>query len=100
MIRPAEAPTAPTKENAPIARRCSSGWVNSRTIMPSVTDDAIAPPMPCTNLAAISVPGPAASPQASEARVNTARPARNMRLRPSRSPSLPLSSSRPPNAIR
>ena len=99
-ISPADAPTAPVKANAPIARPCSAGWANSRTIMPRVTAEAIAAPAPWTNRAAISIAGPAASPHASEARTNTAIPARNIRLRPSRSPSRPLSSSSPPKAIR
>ena len=60
----------------------------------------MAAPAPWANRAAMSIPGPVASPHASEARVNTAMPARNMRLRPTRSPSRPLSSSRPPNAMR
>ena len=100
MISPADAPTAPVKANAPIARPWSAGRSNSRTIMPRVTADAIAAPAPWTNLAAISIPGPAARPHASEAATKTAIPARNIRFRPSRSPSRPLSSSRPPKAIR
>jgi hypothetical protein len=98
--RPAEAPTAPVKANAPMARACFLGSVKSRTSMPSATADTRAAPAPWTNRAAMSIPGLAASPHASEARVNSASPARNIRLRPSRSPSLPPSSSSPPKAIR
>ena len=45
-----------------------------------------AAPAPWTNLAAISTPIPGAIPQISEAVVNKATPARNIRLRPYRSP--------------
>ena len=99
-IRPADAPTAPVNANAPIALPCSAGESKSLTIIPRVTADAMAAPPPCTNLAAISIQGATARPQASEARTNTAIPARNSRLRPSRSPSRPPSSSSPPKAIR
>ena len=100
MMSPADAPAAPVKANAPIALVCSPGAGNSRTIMPSVTADTSAAPVPWANRAAISIAGPAARPQTSEARTNTAIPARNIRLRPSRSPRRPLSRSNPPKAMR
>ena len=46
-----------------------------------------AAPAPWTNLAAISTPMPGASPHVSEASVNTPTPSRNIRRRPTRSPS-------------
>ncbi len=98
MISPADAPTAPVKANPPIARPCSAGSSNSRTIMPRVTAVTIAAPAPWTKRAAMSIPGPAASPHASDAATKTAIPVRNIRFRPNKSPSLPLSSSSPPNA--
>jgi hypothetical protein len=84
----------------PIAFAISRGCGNIVTIIPRITAELIAPPMPWTKRAAISTPCDCASPQASEAKVKTAIPAMNSRLRPSRSPSRPASSSRPPNAIR
>src|SRR6266571_3375642 len=84
----------------PKARACSRGSGNMVTIMPSATAELIAPPIPCTNLAATSIAGLTDSPHSSEAAVNTARPQIRMRLRPMRSPSRPASSSSPPNAIR
>ena len=67
-------------------------------IMPRLTAETMAAPAPCTNRAATRSCVPVASPQASEATVNMASPARNTRLRPIRSPTRPASSSRPPNA--
>ncbi len=46
-----------------------------------------AAPAPWTNRAPISTPMSGASPQASEASVNTPTPSRNIRRRPIRSPS-------------
>ena len=103
-IPPASSPTAApaeaTKANTPIARACSRGPGNMVTIMPRITAEVIAPPVPCANRAAMSIPWFTASPHASEATVNTASPARNTSRRPARSPSRPASSSSPANAIR
>jgi hypothetical protein len=70
------------------------------TIIPRLTADAIAAPTPCRNRAATSIPAFTASPHSSEASVNRAMPATNTRFLPTRSPSRPASSSRPPKAIR
>lgn len=99
-ISPMEAPAAPTKLNAPMALACSRGSRNRVTIMPRLTAVTIAPPMPWANRAAISIAGPTDSPHSSDATVKAASPARNMRLRPMRSPRRPASSSKLPNAIR
>jgi hypothetical protein len=56
--------------------------------------------MPCAKRAAISSSWLCASPHARDAAVNSPTPSRKTRLRPSRSPSRPASSSRPPKAIR
>ena len=59
----------------------------------SVSGVTIAPPTPCRARAAISQPMLGASAAAAEPSVKTARPTRNMRLRPNRSPSAaPVSS--------
>jgi len=68
--------------------------------MPRLTAEAMAPPAPWANRAAISIGWLTANPHSSEAAVNTTRPDRKTRLPPIRSPSRPASSSRPPNAIR
>ncbi len=68
--------------------------------MPRLTAEAIAPPAPWANRAAISIGWLTDTPHSSEATMKTARPARKTRLPPIRSPSRPASSSRPPNAIR
>jgi hypothetical protein len=81
-----------------------SGWdaptVNSVTRMPRLTATDIALPMPCRNRATMSMGAEPAAPASTEAAVNTATPATNMRDRPTRSPSRPLSRSRLPNATR
>ncbi len=53
--------------------------------------------MPCTALATISIAGSNATPQTSDAAVNTPTPAMNARLWPIASPTRPPSSSSPPN---
>ncbi len=69
--------------------------------MPRLTAEAAAPPAaPWTNRAATSTGWLTARPQASDATVNSSRPARKTRLPPTRSPSRPASSSSPPKAIR
>ena len=103
-IPPASSPTAApaeaTKANTPIAWACSRGPGNMVTIMPRITAEVSAPPVPCANRAAMSISWFTASPQASEAAVKTASPVRNTFRRPARSPSRPASSSSPANAIR
>jgi hypothetical protein len=83
--RPSDAPPAPTKLYTPIAFACSRGDGKSRTIMPRLTAEAVAPPAPWTNRAAISIGWLTARPQASDAAVNRTSPARKTRLPPIRS---------------
>ena len=97
---PIDAPADATNEKTPIAFACSPGEGNIVTIIPRITAELSAPPTPCTNRAAISISGLAASPHSSEATVNTASPARKTVRRPIRSPSRPARSNSPPNAIR
>ncbi|CFM14915.1 Uncharacterised protein [Bordetella pertussis] len=79
-----------------MARARSAGSVNSVMISDRATAETTAPPRPCTARAATSMACPWAIPQASEASVNSVRPARNMRRWPSRSPSRPPSSRKQP----
>jgi len=65
-----------------------------------ITDAWAAAPMPCRKRALTRSSCDGAMPQSSDAAVKTVSPARKIRLRPSRSPSLPASSSRLPNVIR
>ena len=97
---PIEPPAEATNANTPIAFACSLGSLNIVTIIPRITEEVIAPPAPCTKRAAISIPWLDESPHTAEAAVNTPRPVRNIRRRPTRSPSRPASSSSPPNEIR
>jgi hypothetical protein len=97
---PTEPPAEATNAYTPIALACSRGSGNIVTIMPRITAEVIAPPMPCTKRAAISADWLSARPHASEAVVKRAMPARKTRRRPIRSPKRPASSSNPPKAIR
>ena len=99
-IRPIEAPPAATKLYTPMAFACSAGFGNIVTIIPRITAELRAPPIPCRNRAPISISWLCATPHSSEASVNTPSPAMNTPLRLTRSPSLPASKSRPPNGIR
>ena len=98
--RPTEPPADATNAYTPIALASSRGSGNIVTIMPRMTADVIAPPMPCTKRAPTSISWLCAVPHSSDAPVNSARPARNTVRRPIRSPRRPASSSSPPNAIR
>ncbi len=60
----------------------STGLGNSVTMMATITEDDSAPPMPWTKRAATSMAWLSADPQAMEARVKSATPARNTFLRP------------------
>ena len=97
---PIEAPAEAMKAKTPIAFACSRGSGNIVTIMPRITAEPIAPPAPWMKRAPISMPWVCAMAHTAEAVVKMARPIRKMRRWPIRSPSLPASSSRPPNAIR
>ncbi len=70
------------------------------TIMPRMTAEVAAPPIPCRNRAPTSISRFAASPHSSDAAANTAKPARKMFLRPARSPSRPASNNSPAKEIR
>ncbi len=98
--RPTAAPADATKANTPIALACSLGSGNMVTIMPSITAEVAAPPIPCRNRAPTSISRFAASPHSSDAAVKVARPARKTFLRPARSPSRPASNNSPAKAIR
>ena len=104
MTPPTSSPIVPpataTNVNAPIARACSPGLGNIVTIIPRMTAEVAAPPMPCRKRAPTSISWFCEMPHSSEAATNTVSPVRNTRGRPSRSPSRPASSSRPPNGTR
>ena len=92
MLPPPDA----TKPKMPIALARSAGSVKSVIISDSETADATAPPSPCTVRAVTSIHCVVERPQASEASVKRAIPARNSRRWPKRSPSRPPSSRNPP----
>jgi hypothetical protein len=69
------------------------------TIMPRITADVIAPPIPWMNLATTSTSWLCATPHRIDATVKTPRPAMKTVLRPRMSPNRPDNRSRPPNEI-
>ena len=89
-------PPAHTKPYTPIAFARSAGSVKRFMITDSAIAETTAPPRPCTARATMSTACDPASPQASEASVNTAIPSRKSRRWPYRSPSRPPSSRKPP----
>jgi len=97
---PTEPPAEATNAYTPIALACIRGSGNIVTIMPRMTADVIAPPMPWAKRAPTSISWLRALPHRSDATVNSVRPARKTVRRPIRSPKRPASSSSPPNAIR
>ena len=68
---PIEPPPTATKMYALMALARWAGSGNSVTIIAMITDDEIAPPMPCTKRAAISVFWSSASPHTAEASVKS-----------------------------
>src|SRR3954453_12404968 len=82
----------PHKLNA--VPRGAPGWVE--VAIESADGVSSAAPQPWTARAATRKPGEGASPHASDAPVNTNRPARNVRRRPTMSAARPPTSSRPP----
>ena len=76
---PIDPPPAATKPMTPIAFARSPGSVNRVMISESATAATIAPPTPCTARAPIRNSCEPATPQASDAPVNRARPARKSR---------------------
>ena len=97
--RPIEPPAEATKPKTPIAFAWCAGSGNIVTIIPRITADASAPPIPCTKRAPISISWLTEAAQTSEAAVKTVRPARKTRRWPTRSPIRPASSSSPPKGI-
>ena len=98
MNPPASGPrataSAVTPLQAPTARvRCRASG-NIAEMIASVVGVASAAPAPCSTRPASSTLSPVASPEISEAAVNSAVPARNSRRRPYRSASRPPASSR------
>ena len=94
--RPSDPPPAMTKVKTLMAWARSCGRGKAVTRMAMMTPADIAPPMPCSARAAISVIASGASPSSPEAKVKTITPARKTFLRPIRSPARPASSSRLP----
>ena len=95
---PAAPPTGAAAVQKPSARVRSGPCGKVVVTSASAAGVASAAPAPWSARAAISAPGLAASPQASDPPVNTAMPARKMRRRPAMSASRPATSSSPPNA--
>ena len=79
---PIDPPPAATNPNTPIALARSPGSVNSVMISDSATADSTAPPRPCTARAPTSMACEVATPQVSDAAVNSVMPIRNRRRRP------------------
>ena len=92
MIPPTTGPTATaapvTAPNTPKAVPRSLPWKAS-AISASAVANIIAPPVPWTARARLSISGVVDRPQTAEAIVNTNRPAMNTRLRPIRSATEP-----------
>ena len=72
--RPIVPPPEATNANRPIAFACSRGSGNIVAIIPRITAEVMAPPIPCRKRAPISSPELVAAPQSSEAAVNTRQP--------------------------
>ena len=98
--RPSEPPATAVNTYALMARARSCGWGNSVTMMARITEACMAAPMPWTKRAAMRKPWLGAAPHSTEAAVKMTSPARNTRLRPSRSPSRPASSRKLPKVTR
>ena len=99
MIGPRATPTPLVPAHRPIARWRSAGLANMLLMMDSVEGIISAPPTPMLARAAMRVPtSPEKAAQADPA-AKTARPARNVFLRPIRSARLPAASSRPANTM-
>ena len=97
---PAVPPPESTKPKMPIAFARSAGSVKIVMIRERATTETIAPPKPCSALAATRKPCELARPQASESVVKIASPNRNRRRRPNRSLSRPPSRRKPPKVSR
>jgi hypothetical protein len=97
---PASTPmAAPEPAMAPRMPRALLRSEPSRNVTETIekTDGArIAPPRPCSARNAMSMPDEVARPQASEKRANAPRPTMKSQRRPSRSPTRPPRSRKPP----
>jgi hypothetical protein len=96
MSRPAAAPTPPTAPQTPRAMFRSRPSRNVVDRIESAAGVMIAPPKPCSARAPISEASDHAKPASSDATVNTPRPTRKIRRRPSRSAARPPSRRNPP----
>jgi len=92
--------SAPTAAQMPTAMLRSLRLVNAAMMMASVGGISSAAPTPCTARLAMSTSPLPASPAASEEKVNTAVPIRNILRRPNTSESLPPTSSSPARVSR
>ena len=97
-ISPSEAPPPAIAPKIPNALGRSGDPSNVTVSNPSAEGASSAPNAPWSVRAATSTPNDWASPPIAEAIENPTRPAIRVHLRPNRSPSLPPSSSRLPNA--
>lgn len=97
---PTEAPPLITNAQMPIARARSEGSVKVVMMIASAAGAMMAPPTPCKARAATSSHWLPASPQRSEATVNSASPKANTLRLPNRSPALPPSKRNPPKVRR
>ena len=95
--RPNAAPPAAMPPQTPRAFVRSSPSGKVVVMIDSAAGETSAAPRPCRPRARMSIVPDCASPSSSDAKVNSAMPARNRRLRPSRSAARPPSSRKPPN---
>ena len=95
---PTDAPPAAIALKMPNAFGRSGDPWKVTVSRPSADGARIAPNAPCRARAATSMPNDWARPPIAEATANPVRPPISVHLRPNRSPSLPPSSSRLPNA--
>src|ERR1700733_10914549 len=99
---PSSSPTAPappaTAPKIPNARGQSSVPANVTVKSDSADGASSAPNTPCVARAATSRPNDCASPPTAEAPENPSNPAISVHLRPNRSPTLPPTNSKLPNA--
>lgn len=96
---PSTSSEVPPVASAPIAQpRLASP--TARVVLLSASGCTNAPPMPCTNRAAMSSSTVGAAAQSIEPSANSARPPRNVRLRPRRSASRPATTMNSASAAR
>ena len=95
-MTPKAVATALTPLHAASAFARSPPSVNVVVMIETTAGASIAAPRPCSARNASSIPGVVASPQSSDATVNSAMPSVNSLLRPKRSPARPPRSRKPP----